>query len=60
VQQQALAVYHDMTLLAFDLLAGVVAMRVDRRPPCMRLPLSSVNGFDDRCPVCGFRAWAVA
>ena len=33
VQQQALCVYKDMALLALDLLAGVIARRVDRRAP---------------------------
>lgn len=33
VQQQALSVYKDMALLALDLLAGIVARWVDRRPP---------------------------
>ena len=33
VQQQALGVYEDMALLAFDLLARIEAGRVDLRPP---------------------------
>ena len=33
VQQQALRIYQDMALLALDLLAGVVAVRVDADPP---------------------------
>lgn len=33
VQQQTLCVYKDMALLAFDLLTGVIARRVNRRPP---------------------------
>ena len=33
VRQKALGIDQDMPLLAFDLLAGVVARRVDRRPP---------------------------
>jgi hypothetical protein len=33
VQQQALRVYQDMALLAFDLLSGIKARRVDRKPP---------------------------
>ena len=33
VQQQALGVYQDVALLALDLLARVIAMRVDRGPP---------------------------
>ena len=33
VQQQALRVYQDMALLAFDLLSRIKARRVDRKPP---------------------------
>ena len=33
VQQQALGVYQEVALLALDLLAGIVARRVDREPP---------------------------
>ena len=33
VQQQALRVYQDMALLALDLLARVIAVRIDRGPP---------------------------
>lgn len=32
-QQQALSIYRDMALLAFNLLAGVIPMCVNRRPP---------------------------
>jgi hypothetical protein len=44
VQQQALRVYQEMALLALDLLARVIAMRIDVRPPCMRPFLSSGFG----------------
>ena len=33
VQQQTLGIYKDMALLALDLLAAIVAMRVNREPP---------------------------
>jgi hypothetical protein len=33
VHQKALRIDEDVALLALDLLAGVVARRVDRRPP---------------------------
>jgi hypothetical protein len=33
VEQQALRIYQDVALLALDLLAGVIAVRVDRGPP---------------------------
>jgi len=33
MQQQTLRVYQDMALLALDLLAGVIAVRIDRGPP---------------------------
>ena len=33
VHQQALCIDQNMALLALDLLAGIVAMRVDTRPP---------------------------
>jgi disulfide bond formation protein DsbB len=33
VQQQTLCVYQDMALLAFNLLAGIIARRIDREPP---------------------------
>ena len=33
VQQQAERVYQNMALLALDLLARIIAMRVDARPP---------------------------
>lgn len=33
VKQQAFGVYEDVALLALDLLAGVIARRVDRSPP---------------------------
>ncbi len=33
VQQQALGVYEEVALLSLDLLAGIVARRVDREPP---------------------------
>ncbi len=33
VQQQALRIYQDMTLLALDFLARVIAVRIDRDPP---------------------------
>jgi hypothetical protein len=33
VQQQTLRVYQDMTLLALDLFAGVIPVRIDRGPP---------------------------
>ena len=33
MQQQTLRVYQEMALLAFDLLAGIIACRVDREPP---------------------------
>jgi len=33
VQNQALGVYQQVTLLALDLLSRVVAVRVDRGPP---------------------------
>ena len=33
VQEQALRVYQQMALLALDLLAGIVAWRIDRGPP---------------------------
>jgi hypothetical protein len=33
VQQQALGVYQDVALLTLDLLAGVVARRIDAAPP---------------------------
>jgi len=33
VEQQAQRVYENMALLALDLLAGIVARRVDARPP---------------------------
>jgi hypothetical protein len=33
VQDQALGVDQDMALLAFDLLVGIVAVRVDLAPP---------------------------
>ena len=32
-QKQTLGIYQNMALLAFDLLAGIVARRVDRAPP---------------------------
>jgi hypothetical protein len=32
-QQQTLCIYRDMALLAFDLLAGIIAWRVDLGPP---------------------------
>ena len=32
-QQQAFGIYREMALLAFDLLAGVIAVRIDRDPP---------------------------
>ena len=33
VQQQALCIYQDMALLALDLLARIIAVRIDRGPP---------------------------
>jgi len=33
MEQKTLRVYKDMALLAFDLLAAVVTMRIDRGPP---------------------------
>jgi hypothetical protein len=33
MQEQALCIYQDMALLPFDLLARVVALRIDRGPP---------------------------
>jgi hypothetical protein len=33
VEQQALGVYQDMTLLASDLLAAIIARRVNAAPP---------------------------
>ena len=33
VKQQAQSVYEYMALLALDLLAGVIAVRIDARPP---------------------------
>ena len=33
VHQQALRIDEDVALLAFDLLAGIVARRINRRPP---------------------------
>ncbi len=36
VQQQPLVIYQDVVLLALDLLALVVAMRIDREPPFFR------------------------
>jgi hypothetical protein len=44
VEQQTKRVYKDMALLALDLLARVIAMRIDVRPPCMRPFLSSGFG----------------
>ena len=32
-QQEALRIYRDMPLLAFDLLARVIAVRIDAGPP---------------------------
>jgi hypothetical protein len=42
VQQQALRIYKQMPLLAFDLLASVEAGGIDARPPCMGLLVSSL------------------
>src|ERR1700712_2585157 len=33
VQQQALCIYQDMALLALELFARIIAMRIDRDPP---------------------------
>jgi hypothetical protein len=40
-KQQALRVYQDMTLLALDLFARVVAMRINRAPPFSALCYSA-------------------
>jgi len=41
VQQQAQGIYENMALLALDLLACVIARRIDAGPPCMGSLLSS-------------------
>src|SRR5215467_187786 len=41
VQQQAQCIYENMALLALDLLARVIARRIDAGPPCMGSLLSS-------------------
>ena len=33
VQQQTQRIYENMALLAFDLLAGIIAVRIDTEPP---------------------------
>jgi disulfide bond formation protein DsbB len=37
VQQQALCIYQDMALLALELFARIIAMRIDRDPPISAL-----------------------
>jgi hypothetical protein len=60
VQQQALGVYEDMALLALDLLARIVAGRVDPRPPfsaplTLWLSMMAAVGLGSR-PACS-RHW---
>jgi hypothetical protein len=44
VQQQTQRVYQNVALLALDLLARIIAMRIDAGPPCMGPFLSSGFG----------------
>jgi hypothetical protein len=60
VEEQALGIDHDVALLTLDQLARIEAVRIDARPPCMRLSLSRINGFDNRFPGCGSRDRAIA
>jgi hypothetical protein len=41
MEQQAQRIYENMALLALDLFARIIAMRIDAGPPCMGLLLSS-------------------
>ena len=41
VEQQTKRVYQNVALLALDLFARIIAMRIDAGPPCMRAFLSS-------------------
>jgi hypothetical protein len=41
VEQQTQRVYQNVALLALDLLARIIAMRIDAGPPCMGPFLSS-------------------
>ncbi len=56
VQQQAYCVDQNMPLLAFDLLAGIIAMRIDAGPPfsallTLWLSITQAVGLASR-PIC--------
>jgi hypothetical protein len=40
VEQQTQRVYENMAFLALDLLARIIAMRIDAGPPCMGTSMS--------------------
>ena len=55
VKQQAQSVYEYMALLALDLLAGVIAVRIDARPPfsalfTLWLSMMAAVGLASRSP----------
>jgi hypothetical protein len=55
MQQQAQRVYENLALLAFDLLARIIAMRIDARPPfsallTLWLSMMAAVGLASRSP----------
>jgi hypothetical protein len=52
VQQQTQRIYEDMALLALDLFARIIAMRIDAGPPYMGRLKSSANSCQRRFNCC--------